>query len=220
MLKKHLAPLALAVATSAGPTSADAFHWAMVGQPDTGHPLGAGHVAAAPTFPGQPIRLNLAHPSGYAVFLNPANYAAMMNPATYAQFMNPGVHMQFANPENWMAWMHPASYAPFMNPATYMQMMNPGAYVQFMNPATYMQWMNPASYSVFMNPATYMQWMDPRAYGAATDGTAGAAAVNPFDPDTWAQYFDPNAWMQNQGTAAHPPPRTGQGGTDDEQPAQ
>ena len=209
MLRKYLAPLALAMAIAGGSASANAFHWAVPGQPN------AGHAATIPAVPGQPIQFNLAHPSGYAAFMNPATYAAMMNPATYAQFMNPGFYMQFANPENWMAWMNPASYAVFMNPASYMQMMNPAAYMQFMNPAAYMQFMNPASYAAFMNPASYMQWMDPNAYGIATGQAAGAGtainpAMNPFDPNAWAKFFDPNAWMQGYGMPPAEPAAEGE----------
>lgn len=205
MLRKYLAPLTLAVAIAGGPESANAFHWTVTGQPNAGPAATFPHAV-----PGQPIRFNLAHPSGYSVFLSPATYAAMMNPATYAQFMNPAFYMQFANPQNWMAWMNPASYAAFMNPASYMQMMNPGAYMQFMNPA---------SYAAFMNPATYMQWMDPNAYGIATARTAGTtAAMNPFDPNAWAKLFDPNAWLHGPGAAPSQPAVEGE--TPSEQPAQ
>ena len=162
--------------------------------------------AAGPAYPGGPVKFNLAHPEGWAVFMNPATYAAMMNPATYGQFLNPQFYMQFANPNNWLAWMNPAAYGAWMNPATYTQLMNPAAYMAFMNPVTYMQWMNPANYMAFMNPMTYLQWMNPAAYTigdvAGTSGGTGGT-INWFDPSTWSNLTPTQPQPQ-----AQPQPKT------------
>ncbi len=143
-----------------------------------------------------PMNLNLAHPEGWAAFVNPYSHTgvhtALMNPATYAQFMQPHFWMQFASPNNWFAWMNPASYSTFLNPATYMGWLNPAAYVHMMNPAMYMQPANPANYMPFLNPATYMSWLNPAAY-AIPGTTSGNTGFNPFDPGGWGQYGQPQA---------------------------
>ncbi|MDH3279585.1 MAG: hypothetical protein OEQ18_00455 [Gammaproteobacteria bacterium] len=145
--------------------------------------------------------LNLAHPAGWAAFINPYTHTgvhtALMNPATYAQFMQPQFWMQFVDPNNLFAWFNPASYATFLNPATYTGWMNPAAYMHVMHPAIYMQPMNPGNYMPFINPATYLGWMNPAAYtmpGAST----GGVAPNWFDPNIWGQYGQPQAQGEPQ----------------------
>ncbi len=135
------------------------------------------------------FQFNPAHPAGWMMWVDPTTHVsahmAFANPATYAQFMQPQFWMQFANPNNWMAWMNPASYSALFNPATYAYWMNPSAYVHAFNPGTYTAALNPANYMAFINPMTYLSWMNPAAYTLPT-GEDNAAAINWFDPSTWA----------------------------------
>ncbi len=188
----------------------DPSTWVQGGQAGTANPFDpAAWFATAPA--GAPVQnwadptawmaaghatmpLNLAHPAGWAAFINPYTHTgvhtALMNPATYAQFMQPQYWMQFMDANNWLAWFNPASYTTFMNPATYMGWMNPAAYAHVMHPAMYMQPMNPANYMPFFNPMTYLSWMNPGAY-TIPGGSAGAAVPNWFDPQAWGQYAPP-----------------------------
>ncbi|MDH3465721.1 MAG: hypothetical protein OES26_07395 [Gammaproteobacteria bacterium] len=182
MISKLLGSVCVLLIVSATPVYA--FH-----TPDT---------VPAPQSPNA-VYFNLAHPSGWATFMNPNTPVAMMNPATYAQFMSPQFYAQFMDPNNWSAWMNPSAYAPVMHPNNYMQWMNPAAYAQFMNPGTYMQWAEPVNYAAFMNPLTYFQWMNPAALTVSPTPQTGqsgtqtmAIPFNMFNPNAWMNFTRPN----------------------------
>ncbi len=154
---------------------------------------------------GGKMRLNLAHPSTWLVFLDPKTHTighlAFTNPANYAQFAQPRFWMQFANPNNWMAWINPGSYAIMFDPATYTGWMRPEPWMHFIDPGMYTQLMNPSAYASFMNPGLYMKWVSPSAYALPPGGSPGDVSVS--------KWLVPNTWIQNLGPGTTPQPPGG-----------